>query len=62
MNQYTIIQNEIDDLIINWPQFQTYYRSSTKYPGVNEQIKSKECKAYIKKIEKLRKIQDALRK
>jgi hypothetical protein len=55
MQQIQEIQTEIDDLLWNFPKFQTKYRASKKYPGMMEIIKSPECKRYIKKIDSLRK-------
>ena len=60
MSQIQEIQTELDDLLWNFPKFQTKYRASKKYPGMMEIVKSPECKRYIKKIESLRKTQDEL--
>ena len=60
MQQIREIQTEIDDLLWNFPKFQTKYKESKKYPGMMVIVKSPECKRYIKKIESLRKTQDEL--
>lgn len=64
MNYHIIeyYQNIIDDLLCNWPKFKPAYRESKKYKGLIEIVKSKECKRYIKNIEKIRTKQDVLLK